>query len=77
MAPADPLTPEQQQVLELTRLAGLNIRDDIFVILLELMQSDATPMLVLQVLRSLAGVAPQSSPPATASARSSFSGRFT
>ncbi|KAL2653763.1 hypothetical protein R1flu_021891 [Riccia fluitans] len=76
MAPPDPLTPEQQQVLELTRLAGLNIRDDVFVILLELMQSDATPMLVLQVLRSLAGVTPQCSPPATASSRSSLSGRF-
>ncbi|KAL3685752.1 hypothetical protein R1sor_003774 [Riccia sorocarpa] len=75
MAPSDPLTPEQQQVLELTRLAGLNIRDDVFVILLELMQSDATPMLVLQVLRSLAGVTPQSSPSATTS-RSSLSGRF-
>jgi len=49
----------QQSVLELTRLAGLNIREDTFSILWELMQSDVAPMLVLQLLKSLAGVGPE------------------
>lgn len=62
-------TAEQLQVLELTRLAGLNIREDVFAILWELMQNDAAPMLVLQLLRSLAGVDPQASSPAPASAK--------
>jgi hypothetical protein len=52
----------QQSVLELTRLAGLNIREDTFSILWELMQSDVAPMLVLQLLKSLAGVGPEAIP---------------
>jgi hypothetical protein len=48
--------------LELSRLAGLNIRGDIFLILWELMQSDVASMLVLQLLKTLAGGAPEFSP---------------
>ncbi|CAM6105303.1 unnamed protein product [Calypogeia fissa] len=78
MASLDPHSSEQQQVLELTRLAGLDIREDVLVILLELMQCDTPPTLVLQVLRSLAGVTPQSSPPPSlASVKSSSFSRHT
>ncbi|XP_073385117.1 uncharacterized protein [Physcomitrium patens] len=64
MAPPTPLSREQQSVLELTQLAGLDIREDAFLILWELMQSDVAPMLVLQLLKSLAGVGPDATPPA-------------
>jgi hypothetical protein len=53
---------DQQSLLELSRLAGLNIRGDIFLILWELMQSDVASMLVLQLLKTLAGGAPEFSP---------------
>lgn len=58
------VSAEQQSVLELTQLAGLDIREDAFLILWELMQSDVAPMLVLQLLKSLAGVGPDATPPA-------------
>ncbi|KAG0564758.1 hypothetical protein M758_8G132300 [Ceratodon purpureus] len=67
MAPSTPLTQEQQNVLELTQLAGLDIREDVFLIIFELMQSDVAPMLVLQLLKSLAGVGPEATSPAGSS----------
>jgi hypothetical protein len=63
MAPSTPLTQEQQNVLELTQLAGLDIREDVFLIIWELMQSDVPPMMVLQLLKSLAGVGPETASP--------------
>ncbi|KAG0600829.1 hypothetical protein M758_11G063800 [Ceratodon purpureus] len=63
MAPSTPLSQEQQNVLELTQLAGLDIREDAFLILWELMQSDVAPMLVLQLLKSLAGVGTEAASP--------------
>ncbi|KAH8937558.1 hypothetical protein BDL97_16G034900 [Sphagnum fallax] len=62
MDSSPPHSAVQQSVLELTRLAGLNIREDTFTILWELMQSDVVPMLVLQLLKSLAGVGPEAIP---------------
>ncbi|KAJ7514562.1 hypothetical protein O6H91_23G049900 [Diphasiastrum complanatum] len=52
----------QLQVLELAELCGLHLREDVFVILWDLMQCNTPPMLVLELLRSLAGVTVDASP---------------